>query len=125
MFGLCLGYVSPLADPAVDSSRSLCHVSPMFGVCLVTFHRLLAELDTMQSANVHGLVLLTHIPPFVGSAEEPTGWGNWPTDVRHTLLTPLTRPSQLPCKFGKFGALPGSYSSLEGGTARALEGQAP
>ncbi|KAG8469149.1 hypothetical protein KFE25_007667 [Diacronema lutheri] len=44
--------------------------------------RLAAADDTRAS----GVVLLTHICPFVGAADEPAGWANWPLAEREEVL---------------------------------------
>ena len=46
-----------------------------------------AELDAPAAAEAAGIVMLTHIPPFLGSATESAGWANWPSDVRTRVLT--------------------------------------
>lgn len=45
------------------------------------------QLDDAVSRGVAGVVLLSHVPPFLVSADEPSGWANWPLDVRRRLLT--------------------------------------
>ena len=41
------------------------------------------------------MVLLSHVPPFLVTADEPTGWANWPLDVRRRLLT-ATQAKRVP-----------------------------
>jgi len=41
-----------------------------------------------------GMVLLTHIPPFVVDADEPHGWANWPRGPREEVLHMSQRRSR-------------------------------
>ena len=43
-------------------------------------------LRSTAAADVEGVVLLAHIPPFIGHDAEPFGWANWPPAVRHEVL---------------------------------------
>ena len=47
------------------------------------------QLDNAADRGVAGVVLLSHVPPFLVSADEPTGWANWPSDTRARLLAAM------------------------------------
>ena len=40
-----------------------------------------------RERGVAGIVLLSHVPPLLTDAHEPTGWANWPTATRERLLS--------------------------------------
>ena len=44
------------------------------------------QLDDAAERGAAGVVVLTHIAPFVVGAQEPTGWANWPKGVRRQVL---------------------------------------
>ncbi|CAE8624413.1 unnamed protein product [Polarella glacialis] len=46
-----------------------------------------------QASNATSIVVLTHIPPFMTSMDEPHGWANWPLAARHEVLGILTKPN--------------------------------
>lgn len=45
-----------------------------------------SELRAAEAEPTVGVVILSHIPPFVGRADEPHGWANWPTATRRAIL---------------------------------------
>lgn len=49
-------------------------------------HFLEVELDRADATEAQGVVLLTHVCPFVGSSEEAHGWANWPAYYREAVL---------------------------------------
>ena len=53
------------------------------------------QLDAAASRGAIAVVVLSHIPPFVVAADEPSGWANWPTPVRQQVLQ-MTQQKQLP-----------------------------
>lgn len=54
-----------------------------------------AQLDDAASLGAIGTVVLSHIPPFIVSAEEAGGWANWPRETREHVLQ-LTQQKLLP-----------------------------
>jgi hypothetical protein len=57
---------------------------------------LLREIAGARQAGAVGIVLCTHVPPFVGAADEPEGWANWPQAERAALLSALMRQPHAP-----------------------------
>lgn len=51
--------------------------------------------EVMESAksdsSINSIVVLTHIPPFMESMDEPAGWANWDTAYRSTVMESLAK----------------------------------
>lgn len=81
------------------------------------------ELRTVRSTNTSGVVLLTHVPPFVGAPDEPAGWANWPSAERarlaDVLATAAMRPRVVICGHFHANALT-SADSFGGAPLRVI-----
>jgi len=69
---------------------------------------------TAAAADTHvaGVVLLAHIPPFIGDALESPGWGNWALDQRRQVLG-MTQQSKAPPRLCICGHFHGNVEHVE------------
>ena len=74
------------------------------------------QLDDAANRSVAGVVLFSHIPPFLLRADEPTGWANWPMSVRTRLLN-MTQTKRVPPSLVINGHF---HANVEGVTSTAF-----
>jgi len=74
-----------------------------------------AQLDDAAHEDaVSSVVVLTHIPPFLVAAEEPSGWANWRASVRRAVLQ-MSQQKPLPPSLFINGHFHGNVEGVHSG----------